>query len=304
MIILSLGLMGNMVQSNSISDAFHTAFHTPQWVVGILVAVLSAFIFMGGTSRIASFTEKVVPIMAALYLVGGIILLVINHNDILPALSSIFAGAFSPRAVLGAGAGITVREAMRYGVARGLFSNEAGMGSTPHAHALAQVKNPQEQGEVAMIGVFIDTFVVLTMTALVILTAPGADGGFLGLLNSMIKNGVTGTPVAQAAFSTGLGAFGPGFVAICLLFFAFSTIIGWFLFARQNITYLFGKNAVRPFACVAVVCIFFGSLLKVDLVWNMQDLFNGVMVIPNLLALLALSGYVAKLSHGQDVEIR
>ena len=304
MIILSLGLMGNMVQSNSISDAFHTAFHTPQWVVGILVAVLSAFIFMGGTSRIASFTEKVVPIMAALYLVGGIILLVINHNDILPALSSIFAGAFSPRAVLGAGAGITVREAMRYGVARGLFSNEAGMGSTPHAHALAQVKTPQEQGEVAMIGVFIDTFVVLTMTALVILTAPGADGGFLGLLNSMIKNGVTGTPVAQAAFSTGLGAFGPGFVAICLLFFAFSTIIGWFLFARQNITYLFGKNAVRPFACVAVVCIFFGSLLKVDLVWNMQDLFNGVMVIPNLLALLALSGYVAKLSHGQDVEIR
>lgn len=304
MIILSLGLMGNMVQSNSISDAFHTAFHAPYWIVGLFVAIVSAIIFMGGTSRIASFTEKVVPVMAALYLIGGITLLIINHQNILPALGSVFVGAFSPRAVLGATAGIGVREAMRLGVARGLFSNEAGMGSTPHAHALAQVNNPQEQGEVAMIGVFIDTFIVLTMTALVILTAPGADGSFLGLLKNMIANGITGTAVAQAAFSTGFGSFGPAFVAICLLFFAFSTVISWFLFARQNVTYLFGKKAVKPFACIAVVCIFCGSLLKVDLVWNLQDLFNGVMVIPNLLALLALSGYVVKMSHGQNVEIQ
>lgn len=304
MVILSLGLMGNMVQSNSISDAFHTAFNTPQWIIGLFVAIVSAIIFMGGTSRIASFTEKIVPVMAALYLIGGIILLVINHNDILPALGSIFVGAFQPRAVVGAAAGIGVREAMRLGVARGLFSNEAGMGSTPHAHALAQVKNPQEQGEVAMIGVFIDTFIVLTMTALVILTAPGSDGSALGLLKEMIANGVTGTSVAQAAFSTGFGHFGPAFVAICLLFFAFSTIIGWFLFARQNVTYLFGKKAVKPFVCIAVVCIFCGSLLKVDLVWNLQDLFNGVMVIPNLLGLIALSGYVAQMSRGKHVEIK
>ena len=297
MIILSLGVMGNMVQSNSISDAFYTAFGAPKWIVGIFVAIVSAFIFVGGTGRIASFTEKVVPIMAALYIVAAVILLMINHTNLIPAIASIFAGAFTPQAVVGAGAGITVRHALRLGVARGLFSNEAGMGSTPHAHALAKVKNPQEQGEVAMIGVFVDTFIVLTLTAFVILSS-----GVLG--DSVPYAGeLTGTPVAQLAFTTGFGGFGPMFVAICLLFFAFSTIIGWFLFARQNVTYLFGKKAVIPFAIIDIVFIFIGSLLKVDLVWNLQDLFNGIMVIPNLIALIALSGVVAKLSHGKDVNI-
>ncbi|OON87664.1 sodium:alanine symporter family protein [Oribacterium sp. C9] len=297
MIILSLGIMGNMVQSNSISDAFYTAFGTPKWLVGIFVAFISAFIFVGGISRIASFTEKVVPFMAALYIVASIIIIFINHANIIPAIVSIFTGAFTPEAVAGAGAGITVRQALRLGVARGLFSNEAGMGSTPHAHALAKVKNPQEQGEFAMIGVFIDTFVVLTLTALVILSSGvlGSDVPYAG--------SITGTPVAQLAFSTGFGNFGPMFVAICLLFFAFSTIIGWFLFARQNITYLFGKKAVIPFALLDVVFIFIGSLLKVELVWNLQDLLNGIMVIPNLIALIALSGVISIMSRGKDVEL-
>ena len=294
-LILALGIMGNMVQSNSISDAFYNAFGINKVIVGVLVTVIAAFIFVGDIGRIASFTEKVVPIMAALYLVGGVILLILNFRGIPGALVSIFIGAFSPRAVGGAVAGLTVREAMRLGVARGLFSNEAGMGSTPHAHALAKVDNPQDQGEVAMIGVFIDTFVVLTMTALVILSS--------GVLDSMIEQGIGGTPVAQAAFATGFGKFGPMFVAICLLFFAFSTIIGWYFFAQQNVKYLFGTKGVKPFAVIAVIFVFIGSLLKVELVWNLSDLFNGIMVLPNLVALFALSGVVASLSRGGKAEL-
>ena len=293
-VILALGFMGNMVQSNSISDAFYTAFSVPKWVMGVIVAVLAAFIFIGGISRIASFTEKVVPVMAALYLVGALVVILINIQHVPSAIASIFICAFRPDAVFGAAAGITVRKAMRYGVARGLFSNEAGMGSTPHAHAIADVENPEDQGEVAMIGVFIDTFVVLTMTALVILSS--------GVLEEMMSTGVKGTPVAQAAFRTGLKGFGPAFVAICLLFFAFSTIVGWYFFARQNVQYLFGKKAVVPFSLIVVVFVFLGSLLKVDLVWNLSDLFNGLMVIPNLMALIVLAGTVAKAAKGEKVE--
>ena len=285
-VILALGFMGNMVQSNSISDAFYTAFTIPKWIMGLVVALLAAFIFLGGISRIASFTEKVVPVMAALYLIGALIVLILNIGKLPSAVASIFIGAFCPRALAGSAAGMTVRMAMRYGVARGLFSNEAGMGSTPHAHAIADVKDPEEQGEVAMIGVFVDTFVVLTMTALVILSS--------GVLDEMIDAGITGTPVAQAAFATGFKGFGPKFVAVCLLFFAFSTIIGWYFFARQNVKYLWGAKAVLPFSLIVVAFVFLGSLLKVELVWNLSDLFNGLMVIPNLVALLALSGVVAK----------
>ena len=293
-VILALGFMGNMVQSNSIGAAFNNAFSVPKWVMGVIVAVLAAFIFIGGISRIASFTEKVVPVMAALYLVGALVVILINIQHVPSAIASIFICAFRPDAVFGAAAGITVRKAMRYGVARGLFSNEAGMGSTPHAHAIADVENPEDQGEVAMIGVFIDTFVVLTMTALVILSS--------GVLEEMMSTGVKGTPVAQAAFRTGLKGFGPAFVAICLLFFAFSTIVGWYFFARQNVQYLFGKKAVVPFSLIVVVFVFLGSLLKVDLVWNLSDLFNGLMVIPNLMALIVLAGTVAKAAKGEKVE--
>jgi len=178
-----------------------------------------------------------------------------------------------------------VRQAVRYGVARGLFSNEAGMGSTPHAHAMAKVDDPEHQGEVAMVGVFVDTFIVLNMTALVILSS--------GVLDEMMSQGITGTRVAQTAFSTGFGGFGPKFVAVCLLFFAFSTIIGWYFFAQQNVKYLFGNGAVRPFALLVVICVFLGSLMEVPLVWNLSDLLNGIMVIPNFIALIALSGVIA-----------
>lgn len=297
-IILALGFMGNAVQSNSISDAFKTAFGAPTWVIGIAVAVIAAFIFLGGIGRIASFTEKCVPIMAALYILGGLIILIINIKNVPGAFASIFTCAFNPEAIAGGAGGIVVKEAIRRGVSRGLFSNEAGMGSTPHAHAIAKVDKPQDQGEVAMVGVFIDTFIVLTMTALVILSTGVLNGKF-----GSNNDNFTGTAVAQAAFEHGFGGIGPKFVALCLLFFAFSTIIGWYFFARQNIKYLFGDKAIVPFTIIGIACIFGGSLLKVDLVWNLSDLFNALMVLPNILALLVLGGVIAKFAKGENVKL-
>ena len=287
-IILALGLMGNMVQSNSIGDAFYNAFGVNKLIVGIIIAAIAAFIFLGGMKRIASVTEKMVPIMAALYIVGSLVVIIANIKNIPNVFYQIFVGAFNPTAVLGGAAGITVKAAMRFGVARGLFSNEAGMGSTPHAHAVAKVDKPEEQGIVAMIGVFLDTFVVLTLTALVILST------------NSLGSGAEGVALAQLAFSKVFGNFGGIFIAICLLFFAFSTIIGWYFFGEQNIKYLFGQKAVKIYALLVVIFVVIGSTLKVDLVWNMSDLFNGIMVFPNLLALLALSGLVVAISKGKD----
>lgn len=281
LIILALGFMGNMVQSNSIGDAFHNAFGMSHLAVGIVVAVIAAFIFLGGVQRIAAVTEKIVPIMAAFYIVGCVVILVMNYKVLPNAFTQIFVLAFNPQAMAGGVAGVTVQQAMRFGVARGLFSNEAGMGSTPHAHALAKVNHPREQGAVAILGVFIDTFVVLTLTGLVLITS------------GLIPEGLTGTALTQAAFSQAFGGFGPVFIAICMFFFAFSTIIGWYFFGQSNFKALFGEKALPVYSLIVVVFILVGSTLKVDLVWAMADFFNGLMAVPNLLALLALSGVVA-----------
>lgn len=280
LIILALGFMGNMVQSNSIGDAFHNAFGMSHLAVGIVVAVIAAFIFLGGVQRIAAVTEKIVPIMAAFYIVGCVVILVMNYKTLPNAFTQIFVLAFNPQAMAGGVAGVTVQQAMRFGVARGLFSNEAGMGSTPHAHALAKVNHPREQGAVAILGVFIDTFVVLTLTGLVLITS------------GLIPEGLTGTSLTQAAFSQAFGGFGPVFIAICMFFFAFSTIIGWYFFGQSNFKALFGEKALPVYSLIVVVFILVGSTLKVDLVWAMADFFNGLMAVPNLLALLALSGVV------------
>ena len=281
LIILALGFMGNMVQSNSIGDAFHNAFGMSHLAVGIVVALIAAFIFLGGVQRIAAVTEKIVPIMAAFYIVGCVVILVMNYKVLPNAFTQIFVLAFNPQAMAGGVAGVTVQQAMRFGVARGLFSNEAGMGSTPHAHALAKVNHPREQGAVAILGVFIDTFVVLTLTGLVLITS------------GLIPEGLTGTALTQAAFSQAFGGFGPVFIAICMFFFAFSTIIGWYFFGQSNFKALFGEKALPVYSVIVVLFILVGSTLKVDLVWAMADFFNGLMAVPNLLALLALSGVVA-----------
>ena len=289
-IVLALGFMGNMVQSNSISDAFHNAFGVSKLAVGIVVAVIAAFIFLGGVKRLASVTEKLVPVMAVFYVVGCVGILITRWQLIPNAFAQIFVLAFQPQAIAGGVAGVTVREAMRYGVARGLFSNEAGMGSTPHAHALAKVDKPQDQGIVAMIGVFFDTFVVLSLTALVVITS------------GMIPTGLTGTELTQVAFNQTLGSFGDIFIAICMFFFAFSTIIGWYYFGEVNFKALFGSKAVPVYAAGAVLFVLIGSVQKVDLVWSLSDFFNGLMVIPNLIALLALSGLVARIHKGKVTE--
>lgn len=281
-IIMALGFIGNMVQANSIADAFSTAFGVPHLMVGIGVALLGALIFFGGIGRIASFTEKVVPLMALLYLLGGLYVLVTQASNLIPAIKMIFVGAFDPKAATGGLIGVGVKEAIRYGVARGLFSNEAGMGSTPHAHAVAKVKHPAQQGFVAIMGVFIDTFIVLNMTALVIFATGAIDGQ------------TTGIALTQKAFEIGLGSFGNPFIAICLLFFAFSTIIGWYFFGEANIKFLFGSKGLTPYRLLVMAFIVLGSTLKVDLVWELADTFNGLMVFPNLIALIGLAKVVSK----------
>lgn len=284
-ITLALGFMGNMVQSNSIGSAFAEVFSSrgvdlPPVTIGILLAIFAAFIFIGGTKRLAAFVEKVVPFMAALYVIGGIILIILNITHLPNVLEMIIVSAFKPSAMAGGALGIGVQQAIRYGVARGLFSNEAGMGSTPHAHARATAKNPHEQGLVAMVSVFIDTFVVLNMTVFAVLSTDALSTG---------KGGIA---LTQAAFTTVYGNGGDIFVAVCLLFFAFSTILSWHFFGAVNVKYLFGDTAVKVYSCIVICFIIVGSTLKVDLVWELSDFFNGMMVIPNALALLVLTGVV------------
>ena len=292
-IILALGFMGNMVQSNSIGVAFESVFATRgiafnPIIVGTTLAIIAGFIFIGGTKRLAAVVEKVVPFMAMFYIIGSLVVIFVNITEVPAVLGMIIESAFNPSAAGGAAAGITIQQAVRYGVARGLFSNEAGMGSTPHAHARAAAKNPHEQGLVAMLSVFIDTFIVLNMTVFVILTS-----GVWG-------TGATGIALTQNAFVSVMGGFGDIFVALCLLFFAGSTILSWHFFAAVNVKWLFGEAAVKVYSSIVLVFIVVGSTLKVDLVWELADFFNGLMVFPNLLALLVLSGVVVASSKKFD----
>ncbi len=291
---LALGFMGSMVQSNSIAESMNTAFGVEGWIVGIVLALIAAFIFIGGIQRIASVTEKLVPIMAGLFLVGGLAVLIANIKDIPETFGMIFKYAFTPNAIIGGGIGAALKTAISQGAKRGLFSNEAGMGSTPHAHAQANVEKPHDQGVVAMIGVFIDTFVVLTMTALVVISSLYPNG-------STAWQSVTKTNAMQTAVTsslTSLGNFGNIFVAICLLFFAFSTILSWNFFGKLNVQYLFKnkKWATVVYSVIAIVFIFLGTLASNDLVWELTDFFNYLMVLPNAIALLALSKIVKNAS--------
>ena len=325
-ITLALGFMGSMVQSNSIAGAMENVIDPNKqnilftiggfdvsiaaFVVGLIVAVVSAFIFIGGIKRIASVTEKLVPVMAVLFLAGGLVILIMRIKYIPETFGMIFKYAFTPEALIGGGIGAALKTAISQGAKRGLFSNEAGMGSTPHAHAMADVEKPHDQGVVAMIGVFIDTFVVLTMTALVVISSLYAGDGILaGLSGKDYQAAVDGasaivskTSAMQLAFTNSLPDFfgnaGNIFVAVCLLFFAFSTIISWNFFGKLNVQYLFKNNkvAITLYSIVAIGFIFLGALLQNDLVWELTDFFNYLMVIPNAIALFALSKVVVKAS--------
>ena len=292
--ILALGFMGSMVQSNSIGETVSNATGVAPWVVGLVLTAIAALIFLGGIKRIASVTEKIVPIMAVLYIVGGLILIIINIKNLPEAVGMIFKYAFMPNAIIGGGIGYALKTAISQGAKRGLFSNEAGMGSTPHAHALADVKKPHDQGVVAMIGLFFDTFVVLTRTALIVITTLYANNGPLSATAAAgAAEGISKSNMVQLAFSMSFGeAIGPIFVAVCLFFFAFSPVLSWNYFGKVNVEYLFGKKAVPVYSVIALVFIFLGSCLSNDLVWELTDMFNQLMVLPNAIALIALSSLV------------
>ncbi len=325
--IIALGFVGAMVQSNSIAEntagafaacgAGETTLTVVKIVMGVLVAVLAGFVLLGGTKKLASVTEKIVPVMASLYLIGGLVILCIRIQYVPAAIGMIFKYAFAPKAVTGGLIGAAIYTALTQGAKRGLFSNEAGMGSTPHAHALADVKDPHTQGTSAMIGVFIDTFVVLTMTALIVISTLYAKDGAIGkmivaneaLLDAGFSEvtsieklagiaGITKANLAQQAFtmafggSTAAGIIGSIFVAVCLFFFAFSTILSWNYFGKVNFLHLFGKNSDKAYAAIAVVFVFLGAIFQNDLVWELTDMFNNLMVLPNAIALFALSTLV------------
>ncbi len=296
-IVLALGFMGSMVQSNSISEAVSNASGIDGWIVGIVIALLCTLIFIGGAKRVASVTEKLVPIMAIVYLLGGFIILCFKITVIPETFGLIFKYAFVPNAIIGGSIGYALKEVISQGAKRGLFSNEAGMGSTPHAHAMANVKTPHEQGTVAMIGVFIDTFVVLTMTGLIVISTLYAGGGVLsnGAIDGVNKSNMLSTAIASLFDGSNVGnTIAAIFVAVCLTFFAFSTIISWNLFGKINFNYLFGKKATIVYSIISIAFIFLGSILSNDLVWELTDFFNYLMVIPNVLALIALSNVVVK----------
>ncbi|MCI8913429.1 MAG: sodium:alanine symporter family protein [Lawsonibacter sp.] len=298
-IILALGFMGCMVQSNSIGSTFETAFGIPAWTVGIALVVICGIIFLGGVQRLASVTEKVVPIMAAIFLAGGLVVLIARIQYIPATFGMIFQYAFQPQAIIGGGFGYALKTAISQGAKRGLFSNEAGMGSTPHAHAQANVANPHDQGVVAMIGVFMDTFVVLTLNALVVISTLYTADGPLAACGAAAESTTLGKAnLAQTAFGVVFGeSAGAMFVAVCLFFFAFSTILSWNLFGKINVVYLFGKSSAKVYSALALVFIFLGTLMSNDLVWELTDMFNNLMVIPNALALFALTNMVVSSSQ-------
>ncbi|MGI6441132.1 MAG: alanine/glycine:cation symporter family protein [Peptoniphilaceae bacterium] len=293
-LIIALGLIGNLVQSNSISGAVTQVTSLPPIAIGVILAVMAALVFIGGMKRIARFAELVVPFMALLYIVGAVAILIRYGDMVVPTLKSIFVGAFNPQAIGGGAAGVAVQQAIRFGVARGLFSNEAGMGSTPHAHATANVKHPVQQGLVAMVGVVIDTGVVCTATALIILVTGAHESGLQAAM------------ITQEAFARAFGNGGAIFLAISLTFFAFTTIIGWYYFGEANVRYLFGNKALTPYRILVCLFIIIGSSLtgQIDLVWNLADMFNGIMVLPNLIALLVLLPQVKALVKDYDAQVR
>ncbi len=297
-IILALGCMGCMVQSNSISYTIQEAFNIPCCYVGVVLVVLCAIIFFGGVRRLASVTEKIVPIMAILFLAGALSILIARINYIPQTFLMIFKYAFQPQSIIGGGFGYAITAAVSQGAKRGLFSNEAGMGSTPHAHALAKVKNPHEQGTIAMFGVFFDTFIILTLNALVIIsTMYTPDGmlakGYFGNVTEILNK----TNLVQSSFGSVYGdSFGAIFVAVCLMFFAFSTILSWNFFGKINMLYLFGKKhpkiAASIYTIISLIFIMTGTLVSSDFVWELTDMFNNLMVIPNVIALFALTPLV------------
>ncbi len=273
--------IGNMVQSNSVADALHSAFGVPVAVTGTVLAVLTALVILGGIRSIARVTEVLVPLMIVLYMVGGAVVLLLHLDRLPAAFAAIFRGAFHPTAAVGGFLGATVAQTLRYGVARGIFSNESGLGSSPIAAAAARTRDPVRQALVSMTQTFIDTLVVCSFTGLVILTT----GAW--------TTGETGAALTARAFGRGLPALGETVVAVSLALFAYSTLLGWSYYGEKALEYLLGVRAVFPYRLVFSVLVLVGALVRLETVWALADVMNGLMAVPNLVGLLGLSGVVA-----------
>lgn len=298
--IVALGIVGIMVQSNSVAGSVSTAFNIPVVAVTIGLAIIVALILMGGMGRIASFAETVVPIMAGAYIFGSLAIIVLNFSGFIEAIKMIFVGAFTPSAIGGGALGITVQQTIRYGLARGLFSNEAGMGSTPHSHAVADVKHPAEQGFTAMIGVFISTFLICTSTVMVNLSTGAYDPTISA---SVMKE--SATVMTQNGFASAFGQFGAKFLSVCLSFFSLTTIVGWYFFAESNVKYLInGKSTtLTAFKMVSITALIVGTFIDPTFVWELADMSMGIMAIPNIIALFALSNKVKSVLDDYDSKV-
>ncbi|WP_409420656.1 sodium:alanine symporter family protein [Pseudaeromonas sp. ZJS20] len=277
--------IGNTVQANSMAQVLNTNFGVDPLTVGLVTMVIVGLVLIGGIKRIGKFAGALVPFMAVAYILGSLVVLAINAQALPGAFALIFQEAFTPTAAQGGFAGASIWMAIRFGVARGIFSNEAGLGSAPIAHASAQNQDPVRQGLVAMLGTFIDTIIICTMTGLVIISA----GSW--------TSGETGAALTSLAFSTALPSVGNYLVAIALALFAFTTIIGWSLYGERCVTYLFGVKAVLPYRILWVLAIPVGAGMSLDLVWLVADTLNAMMALPNLIALLALSPVVFRLTR-------
>lgn len=283
--ILALGMIGIMVQANSISTAFTNVIHisiNPLWI-GLGLALFCGAVLSGGITRIASFAESVVPLMAGVFVLFCLIFIFMHTDAIIPVFAEILKYAFTTDAEIGGATGIAVMSAARYGVSRGLFSNEAGLGTTPHAHAIAKAKQPYEQGMIAMLGIGVD-LLICTLTGLVLLLS--------GVLDH--DTSLVGIQIMQAAFHSSFGDWGNYFIALSLFFFAMSTIVGWYFFAAQNVRYLFGEKPIIAYRILVVVLIVLASIIEVPLIWELADTFNLFIVIPNVVAIIWLSPKVVK----------
>ncbi|MFD2110256.1 alanine/glycine:cation symporter family protein [Thiorhodococcus fuscus] len=277
--------IGNTVQANSVARAAADAFGIPFWVSGAAMAVFAGLVLIGGIKRIGEVSAALVPLMAIIYLLGGLFVLATNLDQIGPAFDLIFTHAFTPTAASGGFAGATVAAAIQFGVARGVFSNEAGLGSAPIAHAAAQTSDPVAQGTVAMLGTFIDTLVICTITGLVI------------MVSGVWDSGATGAALSTSAFEQALPGFGAYIVAIGLMLFAYTTTLGWSVYGERCAEYLFGERIIVPFRVIWVVVLPLGAMAQLDFVWLVADTLNALMAIPNLVALLLLSPVVFRLTR-------
>lgn len=278
--------IGNMVQANSVSTSLNVSFGIDPNVSGVIIALATGLVIIGGIKSIGNVTDKVVPAMAIAYILGSGAVLIMNASRLLPSLSMIFTNAFSSKAVGGGVIGTVIR----YGVARGVFSNEAGLGSAPIAHAASTNDDPVSQGIIGSLGSFIDTLIVCTMTALVILVSGLVNIDAAGKMT--ITNNLTSAALTTTAFNEGLPGFGGYIVSIGLVFFAFSTILGWFYYGSKCLEYIAGLTAVKIYKVFYILLCYVGALSSIDIVWDLSDAFNGLMAIPNLIGLVSLSGLV------------